>query len=104
MALVKDIKNRLKAHSIRRIINLIANASDKNLIRMTKIAEYLTNNQDIKNQARELRRYFQEGHPSVELGKKVLERLNGNCRKKLINNFFINAGILGRESVRNLGK
>jgi len=104
MALVKDIKNRLKAHSIRRIINLMANASDKNLIRMTKIAEHLTNNQDIKNQARELRRYFQEGHPSVELGKKVLERLNGNCRKKLINNFFINAGILGREKCEEFRK
>jgi len=97
MNFARNVKNHIKAYSGRQIINLMSNASNRNLILMAKIAETLTTNQDIKKQIRELRRYFEEGHPSIQLGKKVLKDLNKKCREKLINNFFLNAGIFGRE-------
>jgi MoaA/NifB/PqqE/SkfB family radical SAM enzyme len=92
---IKRLKEKSKRKAINKIFNLLIKTSDKNLIRATKIAEFLTDNQDIKGMIRQLRLYFEQKHPCVELGKRVLKGLNKNCLEKLVNNFFINAGIIG---------
>ena len=100
----RNVKNHIKAYSARQIINLASNASNKNLIRMTKIAERLTSDQDIKREIRGIRRAFEEGHPAIQLAKKLSKGLNKKCRKKLINNLLLKAGIFGKERQHEFAK
>ncbi len=97
---LKDkIKNKIKDYTYRQtlkgIIALMSRASNGSLIKMTYLAERMTGVPDTLEQIAALRKYFEIDHPSVRLGKKVLSKLSRNCRKKLIENFFIHAGISG---------
>jgi len=97
MDFLKNTKNRLKANIIKQIVALLSKVSNKNLAKAARLAKSLTRMSDTKSQAEEMAKYFEQGHPSVELAKELLARLNKNCREKLVINFFMNAGILGRE-------
>ncbi|MEW5896338.1 MAG: radical SAM protein [Nanoarchaeota archaeon] len=92
---------QVKAVAIKQIFSLLPKISDKNLIRMLSIAEnYLISNEAAKNNARKIREAFEQKHPAVTLTKNTLGRLSANCKKKLIENFFMNAGIFGKEKLK----
>src|SRR3989344_8557003 len=95
----------VKKRIIKRIINLILNVSDKNLVKAIEISEkFFIKNPDILNQTKILKNAFKENHASVQLVKNTFKRISPNCRNKLIENFFINAGILGSQKQKKLKK
>lgn len=73
---------------------LLSHTSDANLIRLTHVFERVARTQFHRDQMRELRLLFVAGHPSLELGRRIL-RLHPNVRKHLINNLGVNATWIG---------
>jgi MoaA/NifB/PqqE/SkfB family radical SAM enzyme len=71
----------------------LSNLSNKNLVRLTTLAEKVLVRDDplVQKATQEVRRYFQEGHPCVELARRIFKSLSPNCKKKLIDCFFLNS-------------
>ena len=89
------IKNYTRVQTIKALISLLPKFSNKNLIKMTYVAEKLTDTDWTKRQIREIRKYFQAGHPAVEFARRMARGLSPNCWDKFVRNFIINAGITG---------
>ncbi len=89
-------------------INTISNLSNKNIVRLVDIAEkYFIKDKDTKSMAEGIKRLVVENHPSAQLAQTILKKLSKNCRNKIVENFFINAGVIGRakqaEKAKQLG-
>ncbi len=95
MNLKTGIKNYTRVQVIKAMLNLLPKFSNKNLIKMTYVAEKLAGADWTRVQIREIRRYFQTGHPAVELARRIIKDFCPNCRDKFVRNFIINAGIVG---------
>ncbi len=99
MHILKEIERNLRSYSqkeaIRRILKLLPTVSTSNLAIMLKLARKLTADLEYKRKIGNLIEIFRSGHPSVELGKKLLSRPNKKCVDKLVGNFFINNILLG---------
>jgi len=89
------IKNYTQVQTIKALLSLLPKFSNKNLIKMTYIAEKLTDTDWTKRQIREIRKYFKASHPAVEFARRMARGLSPNCRDKFVRNFIINAGIIG---------
>lgn len=70
-------------------------ASDRNLVTMLRLARKLPRDLDNKKKIGNLIKIFESGHPSIEVGKKLLSRPNKKCVNKLVENFFINNILVG---------
>lgn len=86
------------------IMKILPHFSRENLIRMASIAEKLTADEDLKREARGLRKFFEQGHPSIEIGRQIILSLSPRCRDKLIRNFFLNASLIGAYRREETGK
>ena len=95
MKLKAKIKNYTQIQAIKGLLSLLPRLSNKNLIKMTYLAEKVADSDWTKTQLREIRKYFKAGHPSVELAKRMARGLSPNCRDKFVRNFIVNAGIVG---------
>ncbi|NIM04987.1 MAG: hypothetical protein GTO55_03345, partial [Armatimonadetes bacterium] len=73
---------------------LLARSSDESLIRLTRILEKVARTPFHRNQLRQLRELFYQGHPALELGRRFLG-LDPNCRKHVISGLGINATWIG---------
>lgn len=93
------IRSRVRDYAAEKIISEImshvATASTQNIIRMMRLGEMLTTDEEYKTRAAGLRRLFEQGHPSAILVKDVVSRLSPKVREKLIRNLFINALLTG---------
>ncbi|GAG84479.1 unnamed protein product, partial [marine sediment metagenome] len=95
MDLKTRIKNYTRTQAIKGLLSLLPKFSNKNLIKMTYVAEKLADADWTKQQIREIRKYFKTGHPAVEFARRMVRGLSPNCRDKFVRNFIINAGIAG---------
>lgn len=95
MNLSEKFKSYVQKLAVKRIINYLPNATDKNLVRLTKIVERVTPREEDKIIVREVRKYFENGHPSVIYGKKILGVLHPNCRDKFAINLIVNSMLIG---------
>jgi len=95
MGVADWVKGYAQKKLVGEFLKSIDDPSLKNLIRMTRIAERITRCEDDKGKARALRRYFEEGHPSLDIAMGVIRRLSPNCRRKFIENLFVNAFLIG---------
>ena len=95
--MVSRIKEFIAYHASRKILALVPYFSKENLIRLTYLAERVLTKYDpqVMGAIREVRRYFKEDHPSLELAKRIIKQLNPRCRDKLVENLFINAMFRG---------
>ncbi|NIM03162.1 radical SAM protein [bacterium] len=107
MHILKEIERNFKSYSqkelIRRILKLVPRASNSNLAIMLILARKLTVDLETKRKIGNLIEIFRSGHPSIELGKKLLTRPNKECVDKLVENFFINNLLMGsgkRQEIR----
>ena len=83
------------------LLGLLARSSDESLIRLVSLLErYVARYDKHKAQLQRLRELFENGHPSLELARKMMTQLDPNCRRKLIANLGINATWLGQH-IRN---
>ncbi|UCB57539.1 MAG: radical SAM protein [Candidatus Omnitrophota bacterium] len=95
MDLKTRIKNYTRTQTIKGLFNLLPKLSNKNLVKMTYVAEKLAEADWTKAQLRAVRGYFQEDHPAVEFARRIVRGLSPNCRDKFVRNFIINSGITG---------
>jgi len=95
MGLSTKIKNFTQAQSIKMLANLLPKFSSKNLVKISYLVERLADTDWTKNQIREIRNYFENGHPAVEFARRISKNLCPNCRDKFVRNFIINSGIMG---------
>ena len=93
---MKDlIKSFVVGNIFKTMLSLLANLSDENLIRLTKIAEKLAADENQKQRLRIVREKFQKGHPSLEAAKRIAKRLSLKSRQKLAYNLFSYGMFLG---------
>lgn len=71
-------------------VNAASRLSDKNLIRLTYLAERIVNPKDRKS-VQTVRESWKANHPSTILAKRLLKDLNKKCRTKLAENLFVNS-------------
>jgi len=84
-----------KMKLVREIMKVLPRFSQANLVRMAALAERLTADADLKRKAKGMKEFFAQGHPSIELARVIINRLSSNCRDRLIQDFFLNASLLG---------
>ncbi|MGB9858268.1 MAG: radical SAM protein [Dictyoglomaceae bacterium] len=98
------ISETIKRKALKNILDLLTNLSNENLIRVIDMGEKIFADESTRSYTQEIKKAFENKHPSIELTRNTLKRLSKNCRDKLIENFFINAGILGIQKQRELSK
>jgi len=86
-----NLKEKVEKEIIKNILKMLPRMSEKNLIRATYLVEKLPQDEGIRKAIRIVREYFEKGHPSVKLAKRIWTQLHPNCLNKLVENFFINA-------------
>lgn len=91
--LLDNIKEYYEQIVAKKILSNLDSISNKNIIRLFKLAEKLTDEED-KAFVRHVRRCIEENHPAREIAKRILTSLSPNCRAKLVENFFINGLLL----------
>lgn len=93
MRIKEIIKSTLAAELLSNLLPLIPRLSNKTLIRFTYIAQRVLTRPDpiIEDSIKELRRYFQENHPCVDLVRRLGRDLSPICKKTLIKALLINA-------------
>jgi len=98
MANLKNrIKSTLAAETFSQILSNLSRVSNKSLIKLTYLAEKILTRDDpiLDKVFIELRHYFQENHPCVDLIRRMSRALNPKCKKTLIKTFFVNAVFKG---------
>lgn len=94
-----DFYQRAKQYSIEKFamaaFSLLANASEKNLIRLTHLAEKIPQKESYQEKIRWIRTLFQTNHPGLAIAKRVLNETHPHHRKKIISNFIINQLLVG---------
>lgn len=94
-----SIRQRLHDYAAEKIISEImshaATASTRNIVRMIRLGEMLTRDEEYRSRTAELRTMFEQGHPSAILVTDVIAKLSPRVREKLIRNLFINALLTG---------
>lgn len=101
------LKNKIKSFFAEQTLYLtfafLSRVSNERLIKLTYIAEKILTRDDpiIKAAMSEIRRYFAQNHPCVELSRRILRELNPRCRKALIKAFFINSTLKGASQCRD---
>ncbi len=91
------IKTFFQKLAIKAILKRLPNASDKNIIRILKLAKRLTSKK-YKKVVKFVIKKMEQNHPSLHLFKYILFNLNPNCRDKLAINLFINSLLIGAKT------
>lgn len=86
-----------KAQAAKTLLNLVPRISVENLIRASRFAEKLTRVERDRATIRGLRELFEQRHPAIMMAKDVMERLSPNCSKRLVQNLFVNAFLIGTD-------
>ena len=92
-----NLKTFTKAQAAKTLLGLVPHISVDNLVRASRFAEKLTRVERDRSTIRALRGLFEQRHPAMMMAKDVMERLSPNCRKKLIENLFVNAFLVGTD-------
>jgi len=91
MRIRQSAKRYTAVQAARVLPGLLARSSDANLIRLTRVMEVVATEEEHKVQMRQLRALFEQKHPALELGRRILRQLDPNCRSKLVENLGLNA-------------
>ena len=89
------LMDRAKQKALTQMLKLLPRVSDKNLIRLTYLAERIDYKEGYVEAIRTIRRAFEEQAPAVVIGKRILTKLSPKCRDKLLTNFFVNSALMG---------
>ncbi|MBP7702871.1 MAG: radical SAM protein [Candidatus Hydrothermae bacterium] len=97
------VTDTIKRKAVKSILNVVTNLSDENLIRAIDIGEkLLIKDEGVLSYAEAIKKAFQEKHPAIELARNVLARLSNESREKFIENFIINAEVIGTPKRKEL--
>lgn len=88
-------KNFIARFLLRRMVKLVFSASDRNIIRALKIFDKFMLTPRGHEYVRYGIRLFEQKAPPLQLAKRLITQTSPTCRDALVNNFFINAIVLG---------
>lgn len=93
VGLKNRIKSAIAAQILSKLLPAVSRISNEGLIRFTYIAQKILTKDDpvINKSLSQLRRYFKENHPCVELARRLARDLNPKCKKILVKTLFVNA-------------
>jgi MoaA/NifB/PqqE/SkfB family radical SAM enzyme len=74
---------------------LLASASDERLSKISYLAEIIPHKESYKEKIRWIRELFRQGHPGLQIARRVLKDINPLHRHKIIQNFIINQLLAG---------
>ena len=87
--------NRAKTSALEgaalRLLSSASRRSDRTLVWLTYLLERVPVTEFQRQQLRQLRALFQQGHPAVQLGRRFFTQLHPNYQRKLVSNLLINA-------------
>lgn len=92
-----NIGTLTRAQAAKTMLSLVPHISVENLVRASRFAERLTRVERDRAVIRALREHFEREHPAILMAKDVMERLSPNVRRKLIQNLFVNAFLVGTD-------
>jgi len=84
-----SIKNTIKEQALKQILTRLHNVSDENIMRLLTLGEKLSSKTEAEAIG-QLKELFKQGHPGLQLAKKILGSASPKCREKLVTNFLIN--------------
>lgn len=94
----KIAKGVIKRKALKRIFLLLRNLSPETLLRMVSLGERLfIKEKEVAGKASGIKRVLKENKAATKLVINTLNSLSKTCREKFVENFFINAGILGSQ-------
>jgi len=97
--------NFIKKYAITRMLRYASHQSDENIIRMIDIAnKYFIKSEKVRWEAEKIRRIFVEHQPGAQLAKNTFSRISKQSLDCVIQNFFINAAVIGRQRQEQLRK
>lgn len=91
----KQIKPVVLSKLLYGMVQLLSISSPHALILYTKIAEAATTREHYKKAIKQIRKMWEEGHPSLRVALKILRNTSPNHKKKIIRNFIINQLLVG---------
>jgi len=91
----QQFKNYTITQVVDTMLGMVGNSSDENLIRFTYLAEKLAKKDYYVKAIRETREMFRQGHPVLEVAKRIIRDTHPNIRKKLVQTFIVNQLLLG---------
>jgi len=97
--------NFIKKYAITRMLRYASHQSDENIIRMIDITnKYFIKSEKVRWEAEKIRRIFVEHQPGAQLAKNTFSRISKQSLDCVIQNFFINAAVIGRQRQEQLRK
>ncbi len=97
--------NFIKKYAITRMLRYASHQSDENIIKMIDIAnKYFIKSEKVRWEAEKIRRIFVEHQPGAQLAKNTFSRISKQSLDCVIQNFFINAAVIGRQRQEQLRK
>lgn len=98
-------KNVVEKKALKRIFLLLTNLSPENLRRVVSLGEkFLIREKNIKGRAWAIKSIFKESRPATKLVIDTLSSLSKSSRERFVENFFVNACILGSQKKRRIEK
>jgi len=91
----KQIKPVVLSKLLYGLVQLLSMSSPHALIHYTKIAEAATTREHYKRAIKQIRKMWEEGHPSLRVAIKILRNTSPHHKKKIIRNFIINQLLVG---------
>ncbi len=95
MSYFEQIKNYTITQAADALLGIIGNSSDENLIRFTYLAEKFAKKDHYVRAIRSIRQMFMDGHPSLQVAKKILRDTHPNVRKRLVKTFIVGQMLVG---------
>jgi MoaA/NifB/PqqE/SkfB family radical SAM enzyme len=74
---------------------LLASASDEQLTKISYLAEFIPQKESYKEKIRWIRQLFRQGHPGLQIARRVMKDINPLHRHKIIQNFIVNQLLAG---------
>lgn len=97
--------NFIKKYAITRMLRYASHQSDENIIKMIDIAsKYFIKSEKVRWEAEKIRRIFVEHQPGAQLAKNTFSQISKQSLDCVIQNFFINAAVIGRQRQEQLRK
>ncbi|MBK6933688.1 MAG: radical SAM protein [Bacteroidales bacterium] len=97
--------NFIKKYALAKMLRYASHQSDENIIKMIDIAsKYFIKSEKVRWQAEKIRRIFVEHQPGAQLAKNTFSRISKQSLDCVIQNFFINAAVIGRQRQEQLRK
>ncbi len=89
-----------RAFALKQMLALLGRFSDDSIIKLTRAAEVVARHPEHKKQIAWIRELFEQGHPSIELARRVLRDTNPKVREGVIMNLFVRGAWEGAEKRR----